>query len=281
MKKAILFFLTILLVGCSSSSKVRVKKTKDKINEIAEVLLRETPTKSTSTKNTDSSSSNTEVLEATSKTTVTHELINQYIQNYKHIAQENMRTHKIPASITMAQGILESGSGTGALAQRANNHFGIKCHTGWTGESVRHDDDALQECFRKYNDPADSYRDHSLFLTGRSRYNNLFKLDIYDYKAWARGLKAAGYATDPKYPDKLISLIERYNLQDLDRGAGQINTNTVSNSSTVTTSSSTYVVAVGDTLYSISRKFNTTVQNIKSLNNLTSDTLSVGQTLKI
>tara|TARA_B100001175_G_scaffold172351_1_gene146275 strand:+ start:445 stop:1029 length:585 start_codon:yes stop_codon:yes gene_type:complete len=140
------------------------------------------------------------------------EKINLYIKKYAPAATKNMRFFKIPASITLAQGILESGYGEGTLAKKANNHFGIKCHKGWKGKSITHDDDEKGECFRSYKNPLKSYRDHSLFLVDRDRYSNLFSLNRKDYKGWASGLKAAGYATDPKYADKLISLIERFNL---------------------------------------------------------------------
>ena len=143
-----------------------------------------------------------------------------YVETFAPIAIDEMRLYGIPASITLAQGILESGSGNGTLALKANNHFGIKCHTTWTGERVYHDDDELGECFRKYSDVKYTYRDHSLFLTQRSRYADLFKLKISDYQGWAKGLKKAGYATDPKYPDKLISLIERFDLWQYDQGGG-------------------------------------------------------------
>jgi len=138
--------------------------------------------------------------------------IYNYINTYKEIAIKKMAEYKIPASITLAQGIFESACGTSRLATEANNHFGIKCHKEWQGEFIKHDDDALQECFRKYKEPEESYNDHSLFLTSRPRYANLFKLDAMDYKSWAHGLKAAGYATNPQYADRLISLIERFDL---------------------------------------------------------------------
>jgi len=138
--------------------------------------------------------------------------INFYIKKYAPAATKNMRFFKIPASITLAQGILESGYGEGTLAKKANNHFGIKCHKEWKGKSITHDDDEKDECFRSYKNPLRSYRDHSLFLVDRDRYSSLFTLNRKDYKGWALGLKAAGYATDPKYADKLISLIERFNL---------------------------------------------------------------------
>jgi len=142
--------------------------------------------------------------------------INLYVKKYAPAATKNMRFFKIPASITLAQGILESGYGEGTLAKKANNHFGIKCHKEWKGKSITHDDDEKDECFRSYKNPLRSYRDHSLFLVDRDRYSSLFTLNRKDYKGWAVGLKAAGYATDPKYADKLISLIERFNLTRFD-----------------------------------------------------------------
>ena len=142
--------------------------------------------------------------------------INFYVKKYAPAATKNMRFFKIPASITLAQGILESGYGEGTLAKKANNHFGIKCHKEWKGKSITHDDDEKDECFRSYKNPLKSYRDHSLFLVDRDRYSSLFTLNRKDYKGWAIGLKAAGYATDPKYAEKLISLIERFNLTRFD-----------------------------------------------------------------
>lgn len=144
------------------------------------------------------------------------ELILAYIEQFKDVAKANMREFGIPCSIILAQGILESSAGTGILSRDANNHFGIKCHKEWKGPSVRHDDDSPQECFRKYQHPLESYKDHSLFLKDRSWYASLFELKKDDYKAWAKGLKAAGYATDRRYDKKLISIIERYKLDKLD-----------------------------------------------------------------
>jgi hypothetical protein len=193
----------------------------------------------------------------------------------------------IPASIILAQGILESGAGKGDLANRANNHFGIKCHD-WTGESVRHDDDASQECFRKYNDPSESFKDHALFLTGRGRYSRLFSLAKDDYEAWANGLRSAGYATDPRYPQKLISYIQRYDLWQFDSQVlgtdytpreNQVQTLRVA--SVDTYNKEIYVVQKGDTLYSISRKFNLVVDQLKQKNKLSANTLSIGQKLII
>lgn len=146
---------------------------------------------------------------AQSKATIT-----AYIEKYKVIAIEEMQRTGVPASITLAQGIHETGAGTSDLVTKSNNHFGIKCKTEWNGEKVYHDDDARGECFRKYDDPTISYKDHSDFLKTRSHYASLFKLDPTDYEAWAHGLKKAGYATNPKYPQILIKIIRDYNLQD-------------------------------------------------------------------
>ncbi len=140
-----------------------------------------------------------------------------YINQYKDLAISHMKDYKIPASITLAQGILESGAGTSQLARKSNNHFGIKCGSSWRGSSVRHTDDAPNECFRAYKHAQESYKDHSLFLTNGARYAFLFKLDIADYKAWARGLKKAGYATDPSYANRLITIIEDYELYKYDK----------------------------------------------------------------
>jgi flagellum-specific peptidoglycan hydrolase FlgJ len=213
-----------------------------------------------------------------------------YIQTFAPIAIDEMRLYKIPASITLAQGILESGSGNGTLAQTANNHFGIKCHSTWTGERVYHDDDELGECFRKYTDVKYSYRDHSLFLTQRSRYADLFALDISDYTGWAKGLKKAGYATDPKYPDKLISLIERFDLWQYDEGGAravqaesgnQQELGDLKNERADNGKNRIYVVVAGDTLYSLSKRFGLTVDQIMEHNKLQSIDLSIGQQLRI
>lgn len=146
----------------------------------------------------------------------------EYIRKYKDWAVENMKLKKVPASITLAQGILESGSGNSSLATGANNHFGIKCHKGWNGATYHMDDDAPNECFRKYKSVLESYNDHADFLSGRERYQGLFALEITDYKGWANGLKAAGYATNPKYATLLIDLIEKYKLYEYDQLALQI-----------------------------------------------------------
>lgn len=142
-----------------------------------------------------------------------------YIEKYAAIAVAEMYRSGVPASITLAQGLLESGYGRSELALKSNNHFGIKCHNGWQGGKVYHDDDAKGECFRKYDNPEESYRDHSDFLRYRDRYKFLFDYKITDYKSWAFGLKKAGYATDPNYPHKLITLIEEYKLHQYDTKA--------------------------------------------------------------
>ncbi len=190
-----------------------------------------------------------------------------------------MRLYKIPASITLAQGLLESGFGQGRLAVEANNHFGIKCHSGWSGGRIYHDDDELGECFRVYADAAASYRDHSLFLVDRSRYAFLFDLGKKNYKAWAKGLKKAGYATDPKYPDKLIRLIERYALDRFDQSASvEV---ALPQPSVPSADTPVYVVQKGDTLYGIARKLQVDISTLKRINKLKDNTIYLGQELQI
>ncbi|MCH3880752.1 MULTISPECIES: glucosaminidase domain-containing protein [Tenacibaculum] len=213
----------------------------------------------------------------------------QYINKFAPIAVSEMHAHKVPASITLAQGILESGNGRSDLATRSNNHFGIKCHRGWQGQKVLHDDDEKGECFRKYQHPDTSFKDHSLFLAGRKRYASLFTLDPKDYKRWAKGLRKAGYATDRKYPSKLISIIERYKLYEFDYAKSQQNNTVVEETTEIVkeepnivienTVGNYYQVVKGDTLYSISRKYNTTVEKLKEINGLTSNEISIGQHL--
>ncbi len=286
--KILIGVLSILIYSCGSTNKVRTttqKKDPRKVNK-TEVLV-EKPQAEVKTEVPKKGES----LVATSNVTTTATTVYDYINQFKEVAKGNMKDYKIPASITLAQGILESGAGKGRLCLEANNHFGIKCHTGWTGPSITHDDDALQECFRKYSDPADSYRDHSKFLTSRSRYNDLFQLDILDYKGWANGLKKAGYATDPKYPSKLIGIIERYQLFIYDHevvAPNQVKSKveeTVAEIEVLESKNSNkagvYVVQKGDTLYSLSKRFNTTVENIKEINNLKDNSLSIGQEIKI
>ncbi len=211
------------------------------------------------------------------KTTKPPSSVDNYISQYADIAMRQMRKSKIPASIILAQGILESGSGRGRLAVKANNHFGIKCH-GWKGAKIYHDDDRSQECFRKYRKAESSYEDHSEFLTGRSRYAKLFKLKPTDYKGWAKGLRAAGYATDRKYPQKLISLIERYKLYTYDEDVLEGKQPEII---AVKSGVIRHIIMKGDTLYSLSKRYNTTVEEIKNLNNMSTNDLALGQELMI
>ncbi|MEW2923308.1 MULTISPECIES: glucosaminidase domain-containing protein [Flavobacteriaceae] len=203
----------------------------------------------------------------------------EYIETFAEIAQYEMRAFGIPASITLAQGILESGSGRGELTLKTNNHFGIKCHTGWQGEYDFHDDDAKGECFRKYNHPMFSFRDHSIFLSSRSRYAFLFNYRRDDYKKWAHGLRQAGYATDRQYPQKLIALIERYNLHEYDEAVVRGGLDTVREPKQYEVF--THVVEKGDTLYALSRKYEISVDEIQRLNNLNGTNISIGQVLNI
>ena len=162
-------------------------------------------------------------------------LAENYIQNFKDDAIKEMMMYTIPASITLAQGMLESSFGTSDLAKLANNHFGIKCHKEWEGPVFIKDDDQKDECFRKYETVLDSYTDHSLFLKSRPRYSSLFELNHTDYKGWAKGLKNAGYATDPRYEKQLLELIESYKLYKydiIDRSQTISKNNTNGNTST-------------------------------------------------
>ena len=206
-----------------------------------------------------------------------------YIDKFAPIAQDEMRQYQIPASITLAQGILESGVGFGRLAVEGNNHFGIKCHRGWNGGKMYHDDDAKGECFRTYDDPAESYRDHSIFLSGRQRYAFLFKLNKKDYIAWAKGLKKAGYATDPKYPKKIISIIERYKLYKYDskKGVKIVKNEKIDTVILKNKKNNIHSVEVGDTLYSIALKYSISVDDIVKENKLKNNTIYKGQELII
>jgi hypothetical protein len=220
-----------------------------------------------------------------------------YIDRFKTIAIQEMNLYGIPASITLAQGLFESGNGNGDLAKIANNHFGIKCTSDWKGRSYYKDDDLVNDCFRVYDHPEDSYRDHSEFLK-RKRYATLFELDKNDYKGWAYGLKQAGYATNPKYPDLIIGIIEKYHLDQYDRPEGEIqkikredrvlaqinqNIGTAVKDSLVqnTPPAKLYTIKTGDTLYNISKRFGLTVDELKALNNMADNTIKIGQTLVI
>lgn len=222
-----------------------------------------------------------------------------YIEKYKDIAIAEMNKYGIPASIKLAQAILESGNGNSRLAREANNHFGIKCGGTWTGPSVRRSDDTPNDCFRVYNNPEQSFMDHSQFLL-RKRYEKLFSLNKNDYRGWAHGLKEAGYATNKRYPELLIDLIERYELYKYDRAESipekvvreqRVETTIeIKEEKTETMQAETvkspvrmviHEVKAGNTLYSISRQYNVPVEKLKELNSLSSENLSVGQLLVI
>ena len=201
----------------------------------------------------------------------------QYIDTYKDLAIRHQKKYKIPASITLAQGLLESGAGRGTLARKSNNHFGIKCHNKWTGARVYHDDDAKGECFRKYKHPEDSYEDHSLFLSRNMRYAQLFELKSTDYKGWARGLQRCGYATDKAYASKLIQIIELYDLYQYDRkgrSSQEIPKLPVGyKPHQVYRSSGLYYieVRVGDNLKNIGKEFGISVKKLCSYNEIPKD----------
>lgn len=222
-----------------------------------------------------------------------------YIDQYKNIAIAEMEKYGIPASIKLAQALLESGNGNSTLARDANNHFGIKCGGTWTGKSITKSDDNPNDCFRVYDNPEQSFKDHSQFLL-RKRYEKLFSLDKNDYRGWARGLKDAGYATNPRYPELLIDLIERYELYKYDSAESRSEkiVREVKIETTIEKKEETgevvqaekikspvqmiiHEVKSGNTLYSISKQYNVSVDQIKQLNNLPSENLSIGQLLVI
>lgn len=222
-----------------------------------------------------------------------------YIDQYKNIAIAEMEKYGIPASIKLAQALLESGNGNSTLARDANNHFGIKCGGTWKGKSITKSDDNPNDCFRVYDNPEESFKDHSQFLL-RKRYEKLFSLDKNDYRGWARGLKDAGYATNPRYPELLIDLIERYELYKYDSAESRSEkiVREVKIETTIEKKEETgevvqaekikspvqmiiHEVKSGNTLYSISKQYNVSVDQIKQLNNLPSENLSIGQLLVI
>jgi LysM repeat protein len=218
--------------------------------------------------------------------------IEQYITSWSGTAVDQMVEHGIPASITLAQGILESSYGNSYLAQNGNNHFGIKCHD-WLGATIHKDDDSKNECFRKYKNAKDSYQDHSKFLTSRSRYAELFLLDKTDYTAWAKGLKKAGYATNPKYDKLLIDLIEKHNLAEFDKKGIVIEPEPLNikteldllaekeerRTALVNANRTKYIVAKdGDTFYRVAREFGLTLRQLHKYNDFpkTKTTLESG-----
>lgn len=214
MNKKLVSFIGLMAIASSCSTGHKNVTTKKPITRIPEKVLVES--KRTEAYINKEEPETPEELQATSAVKVTPALIREYIATYKDIAMVEMQRYGIPASITLAQAILESGSGQGRLARHARNHFGIKCHYDWEGDTITHDDDAKGECFRKYEHPEASFEDHSQFLVNRSRYAFLFTLKAGDYKGWAYGLKKAGYATDPGYPQKLLLLIKKYELHQYD-----------------------------------------------------------------
>jgi hypothetical protein len=225
--------------------------------------------------------------------------VGEYIDLYKDIAVEEMKQYHIPASITLAQGILESENGNSELAQKANNHFGIKCHKEWTGRTFIQDDDEKDECFRKYQKADESYRDHSEFLTTRDRYKFLFDLDITDYKSWAYGLKQAGYATNPRYPELLIRIIEENGLDLFDKAGSRQSAVGGQNQELTTGTPTTFEISgrggnnriifinngvkfilarEGDTFYGIATEFNIYTWQVYAYNDLAKqDRLITGQ----
>lgn len=222
---------------------------------------------------------------------------NQYIERFKAVAVQEMNLYGIPASITLAQGLFESGNGNSELAKVANNHFGIKAGQSWRGRIYYRDDDNPNDIFRVYNIAEDSFRDHSEFLKKRN-YAGLFELDKNDYRGWAYGLKKAGYATNPKYPALLIGVIEKYNLDKYDQPEGEIQKIkredrvltqieqkiTTENQDTIADNvpiEKLYIVKQGDTLYSLSKRYGLTVDEIKALNNMANNDLRIGQRLII
>lgn len=272
-KKLIVLVVLIFVVACKSNKRT-VSKTKQTTTQGRENATKElTEVKS--------ESGNFYMLPEDSGKFIAFPIhsVQEYIETFAEIAQAEMKAYGIPASITLAQGILESGAGRGVLVKKTNNHFGIKCHTGWDGDFDFHDDDEKGECFRKYNHPMYSFRDHSIFLTSRSRYAFLFDLRNDDYRGWAKGLKDAGYATDRKYPSKLISFIEQYQLYKYDTMVQ--NQGYTENKAPKAYEYKTHTVQKGDTLYSISRTYFVSVDELMKMNKMNSSNLSIGQKLVV
>lgn len=220
-----------------------------------------------------------------------------YIAQYKDIAIKEMNEYGIPASIKLAQALLESGNGNSTLARQANNHFGIKCASGWTGKRILKDDDEVDDCFRVYRHPEESYRDHSEFLL-RKRYANLFELDKNDYKSWAKGLKSAGYATNPKYADLLVSLIERYRLFQYDSSESGVEkiereervfieiVENIPNEAKDAAAKPPVAMRIhevkqGETLFAIAKRYDIAIEMLKQLNNINGDGVMAGQLLLV
>lgn len=255
--KYILIFVVLIGLLASCKSKKRVAKKAKRAQE--EVVIKPKKNKNDITISVNKAIKNSTI---------------EYIIKYKDVAMEEMRVFKIPASITLAQGILESSSGNSELTRKSNNHFGIKCHKGWKGDRIYYDDDEKGECFRVYKDSKTSFRDHSVFLAGRERYTKLFKLKNGDYIRWAKGLSEVGYATDRRYPAKLIALIEKYDLHTYD-------TQVLGKSfkENKTSKPTNHIVVTGDTLYSISKRYGLTVNELKKINGLKTNEIGIGQSL--
>ena len=262
---SVFLIFTLIFNSCASAKKVKIKASSNVAKPTENILAKSTETQ-------------IKPLESYKKLSVA-ERVDRYVKTYAEVAQQEMKSYDIPASITLAQGILESGMGDSRLATQANNHFGIKCHKEWKGRRIYHDDDKKGECFRVYKDPRKSYRDHSLFLTSRSRYDFLFDIKRNDYKAWAKGLKKAGYATDPKYPDKLISLIERYRLDRYDLKKRKVKKEMESMATTI--DQKIHQVQKGDTLFSIAKKYKVDLHLIVQENKIENNTIFLGQNLII
>ena len=266
MKKILILLIALSLILSSCGSKKNITTTK---KPTTETTSKEESTVTDPTKVIEESETND--VDSSPKRVSTQ----LYINKYAGIAKEEMEIYKIPASITLAQGILESSSGNSELTKKSNNHFGVKCHQKWTGERTYYDDDEKGECFRVYKEAASSFKDHSEFLNGRRRYSFLFKFDKGDYVSWAQGLRQAGYATDNQYPQKLIRIIEKYQLYQYDKEVlGEAykkeGKNTLS-----------HLVKKGETLHSIGAFYGISAAKLKKLNHLTSSTVFVGQRITL
>ncbi|WP_311950542.1 glucosaminidase domain-containing protein [Mucilaginibacter terrae] len=292
---AYLFILSLLLSACSSRRKTVYTPPRSSGNTTASKPAPEVKHNPEYKKNNERVQQENKPV--TGSTTPVSYTVASYVERFKAIAIQEMNLYGVPASITLAQGLQESGFGNGELARYANNHFGIKCTSDWTGRSYYKDDDKVDDCFRVYNNPEESYRDHSEFLK-RKRYASLFELDKNDYVGWAYGLKRCGYATNPKYPDLLINTIKRYSLDQYDRPEGEvqkikredrvlaeINENVANpQKDTIVKAAPVvklYTVGTGDTLYNISKRFNLTVEELKALNNMADNNIKIGQQLII
>lgn len=273
---SIIILSILLLSGCKS--KKQFTKTTP-VKNYPKIVVKENEPK------------NKEIEVENNKKSLLFKSTEEYIAYFKDAAIDEMKQYKIPASITLAQGIIESSSGNSELTKRSNNHFGIKCHKEWEGDTTFHDDDEKGECFRVYKNPSTSYRDHSLFLTSRNRYSKLFLLDQGDYVSWAQGLSDAGYATDKRYPAKLIGLIEKFELHKFDTQvlgkSFEINKKAqekiliTSRTKVQQSNSEIHIVETSETLYSISKLYGISLEELQKLNDLDSSNIYVGQELKL